>query len=295
MPVYNRQNYVGRSIDSVMNQSYSAVELIVIDDGSTDGTLEILRSYGSSIRLLTQQHGGPYVARNLGLSCAKGRYIAFIDSDDVWTRDKLACQMPLFSQPATFLVYGNGRYVDYRNQKCPGRELKAAFDQLKPRRGRVLKHLAQGNFIPQSSVVVRAECFGTYGPFPAVNMRGADYFKWLQIARHHEFDYVDQCVFEYAVHDDNFSYKFERHLLEPATLFRQLVEMESDPGLRAQLAQVGVYFNLSASFVLAVASLRLAAQTVLGRANPDIPWKDRLVILFSFAGRRLFSQFRRLK
>lgn len=82
MPVYNREKYVGRAVESVLSQTYQNFELIAVDDGSTDRSVDILRSYGSRIKVLQQANQGPEVARNAGAAIATGKYIVFLDSDD---------------------------------------------------------------------------------------------------------------------------------------------------------------------------------------------------------------------
>ena len=84
IPTYNTARYVQESINSVLEQDYPSIQLIVIDDGSTDETVDIIRHYGERVVLLTQQNQGAAAARNAGLAVAQGEYIAFLDSDDVW-------------------------------------------------------------------------------------------------------------------------------------------------------------------------------------------------------------------
>lgn len=84
IPSYNRGEFIAATIDSVLAQDYSDCEIIVSDDGSTDGTLEVLARYGDRIRVDTQPNAGPGAARNLALRHATGRYVAFLDSDDLW-------------------------------------------------------------------------------------------------------------------------------------------------------------------------------------------------------------------
>src|SRR5438270_12574879 len=84
LPVWNRERSVGRAITSVLQQTYRHFEIIVVDDGSTDGTRRAVDAFGADVRVLTQPHRGVYAARNLALRHASGDLIAFIDCDDVW-------------------------------------------------------------------------------------------------------------------------------------------------------------------------------------------------------------------
>lgn len=96
IPVYNRAHSVSRSIESVLCQSYQPIELIIVDDGSTDELAEALTGYGNKITLVTQPNGGPSSARNNGVAHAKGEIISFLDSDDTWEPTKLERQIRLF-------------------------------------------------------------------------------------------------------------------------------------------------------------------------------------------------------
>lgn len=96
VPVYNGEKYLGEAIESILKQSYRRVEIIVADDGSTDGTASIAARYGEQVRYLRQANAGTAAARNLGVRVAKGEFFAFLDADDVWPSDKLDRQMARF-------------------------------------------------------------------------------------------------------------------------------------------------------------------------------------------------------
>lgn len=97
IPTYNRADYVNCAIDSVLNQTYSNVEVIVVDDGSTDQTKKILQPYMSNIRYLYQDNSGVSAARNTGIKIANGEWVAFLDSDDLWLPEKLNRQMKIIA------------------------------------------------------------------------------------------------------------------------------------------------------------------------------------------------------
>jgi glycosyltransferase involved in cell wall biosynthesis len=104
IPTYNREGTILRALESAWAQTYRDLEIIVVDDGSTDGTLEVLRPLGSRIRLHRQVNRGPSAARNAGTSLARGEFIAFLDSDDVWAPTKIERQVEL-------LRFGGDRMV----------------------------------------------------------------------------------------------------------------------------------------------------------------------------------------
>src|SRR5215813_10088973 len=96
VPVFNGERYLRETLDSILRQTYQPLEVIVADDGSTDGTAALVASYGPQITYLRQPHAGPAAARNSGLSRAWGEFIAFLDADDLWHPEKLARQMARF-------------------------------------------------------------------------------------------------------------------------------------------------------------------------------------------------------
>ena len=97
VPVYNGERYLKEALESILAQTYQPVEIIVVDDGSTDGTPEVMASYGNQVHYVQQANAGPATARNLGVETAQGELIAFLDADDVWHPEKLARQAKRFA------------------------------------------------------------------------------------------------------------------------------------------------------------------------------------------------------
>ncbi|HVZ61690.1 MAG TPA: glycosyltransferase [Terriglobales bacterium] len=98
IPTYNRANLVCEAVESVLQQSYRNMEVIVVDDGSTDDTLVRLQAYGDRVRVISQSNAGPAVARNRGISASKGEIVAFLDSDDLWLPNKIERQVALMER-----------------------------------------------------------------------------------------------------------------------------------------------------------------------------------------------------
>ncbi len=97
VPAYNRERYLGEALDSIVNQGYHPLEIIVADDGSSDGTARVARAY-PEVRLLSLAHGGPAAARNAAIAVSRGALLAFLDSDDYWTPGKLDAQVQLLQR-----------------------------------------------------------------------------------------------------------------------------------------------------------------------------------------------------
>ncbi len=98
LPVFNGEKFLSEAVQSVLNQNYQRLEIIIIDDGSTDSTKKVALGFSNKIKYFYQENGGPAKARNFGLSVATGNFIAFIDADDVWVKDKLSLQLALFEK-----------------------------------------------------------------------------------------------------------------------------------------------------------------------------------------------------
>ncbi|MBV6627760.1 MAG: glycosyltransferase family 2 protein [Rivularia sp. (in: Bacteria)] len=126
IPTYNRAHLVQDAVESVLNQTYQDFELIVIDDGSTDNTKEVLAVYKDKLAYIYQENRGRSSARNHGIKIAQGEYIAFLDSDDVWFPDKLERQVPIleYAPSDVVLVHGYKCMVDKNLQPVAGWELK---------------------------------------------------------------------------------------------------------------------------------------------------------------------------
>lgn len=148
IPAYNCDRYVGQAVESVLNQTYSSFEIIVIDDGSQDNTREALQPYSQHIRYVYQTNQGVSVARNHGIQLASGEFIAFLDADDLFTPDKLETQLTLFeAQPELGIVHSGWRRI---NQQ-----------------GDPLKDFTPWDYVPELNLEtwLRWKPFGTMGTF----------------------------------------------------------------------------------------------------------------------------------
>lgn len=290
MPVHNREAWVGQALESVLAQTWSDFEIVVVDDGSTDGTADVLRRYLPHITLLSSPHAGAYAARNLAIRESRGAFVAFIDSDDVWHPDRLECQLPLLEDPDVGLVFGDACLVDYR--RAPARRLRRTFfDGASPYRGRGGAGFTRDNFIPLSSVLVRRQCFETCGEFAPVRV-GADYLKWFEIAQRHALDYVPRPVCDYAIHPGSLTYDTAGAIAARLALFGDGVASAPDPGTRIELQRI----VLNHRWLLAIARLRAGSRPTLGPGDrvKDVALATRFSWWLSFAGRALTRRLRRL-
>ena len=182
IPTYNRAAYIAEAIRSVQAQTFRGVEIIVADDGSTDNTAEIVAGFGDVVTYITLPHQGlPAATRNAGLRAARGEFVAFLDSDDLFLTNKLVLQLAAFeAHPEAGLIYSNGHF--FRDD--PGQPTGYVLDGLPTPSGDVFPELLRGNFMSTPIVLVRHACLDTVGmyderpDFFAVE----DYDLWLRIA-----------------------------------------------------------------------------------------------------------------
>jgi glycosyltransferase involved in cell wall biosynthesis len=194
-PVYHGVRTIARAIDSVLTQSFSDFEIIVVDDGSTDGTLAILEGYGDRITVLKQAHQQQAIARNLAAKKSRGEFIAFLDADDSWLPEKLArCVEVLERDPRCALVYSNLIAVGVDGAELPI-EMTPASVAHAPSMEDLLTRLWP---IVPSSVVMRREVFARIGGFSPAIAGCEDIFFWLLARERGEFRYLPEKLARFA-------------------------------------------------------------------------------------------------
>ena len=206
---YNYGEFLNSSIQSVLEQTFQDFEIVVVDDGSTDNTPEIISQYTGlpNFRYIRQHNRGQANAKNRGISMARGRYLAFLDADDKWKASKLEKQMPLFSKDAVGVVFSLFDYMDARGRQL---DKTRTGEYLLPRRGMVTEYLFLDNFVPFSTSMVRRECFRKLGVFDESLTMAIDWDLWLRLSTQYEFDYCDQSlVFYRKGHSGQMSKKTE--------------------------------------------------------------------------------------
>ena len=199
IPTYNRQHLVQETIDSVFRQTYTDWELIVVDDGSIDDTRGALgKRYGSSIRYIYQNNQGESAARNRGIAAARGTYVAFLDSDDLWLPSKLQIQVDLMDADANLgLVSTQSYWMNHeglRLKRLPQGHEQATSDIS-------WADLVLGNAIAGggSTAMVRRRCFELAGAFDTSIHFGEEWDLWLRIARHFKARQISEPLSFYRI------------------------------------------------------------------------------------------------
>jgi len=206
IPTFNHANLLGKALESVINQTYGNWEAIVVDNQSTDETNQVIGKFKNSrIQYLKISNGGIIAkSRNLGINVAKGEWIAFLDSDDWWTKDKLEICLKNVDEKIDFIyhkleiIYDNANSY-FKTKKNIGRQLnKPILEDL------LISEIKNGNAIGNSSVVVRKDILDKIGGISENNKMVAseDFNTWLRIAQiTDKFKYIQNKLGYYLVHD----------------------------------------------------------------------------------------------
>ncbi len=210
IPVYNRESRIAAAIESALAQAVEPFEVIVVDDGSSDHSADVADDFGNPVRVFRTANHGPSAARNRGVREARGDWIAFLDSDDLWMRDKLSSQIAAVEAfPETGLVFADtrtrvGAEVDIESRFDLGGVRDAAIDT----RGELLRfdrslflRLLEESRIFTSAVLVRRELDGL--DFPERFKGPEDWALWMHLALRHPFAAVDRVLVEMNYDGDN--------------------------------------------------------------------------------------------
>jgi glycosyltransferase involved in cell wall biosynthesis len=221
IPVYNRKQFIRRAVDSVLKQTNPVWEIIVVDDGSNDGTSKILKSYGDCIKVIRQDNMGVSAARNAGIKVSGGDWIGLLDSDDEWLPDKIAKaktfhesnpQIKIFQTEEIWIR--NGRRVNpkQKHQKHDGWIFKQSLSLC---------------IVSPSAAVIEKKLFDEIGLFDESFPVCEDYDLWLRAARYYPIGLDREAgIIKYGGHDDQLSRKYwgmdhyrimamEKHLNDP--------------------------------------------------------------------------------
>jgi glycosyltransferase involved in cell wall biosynthesis len=204
IPTYNRANLIEKAIRNVLNQTYQDFEIIVIDDGSTDNTREIIRSFNDKrVKYIKKykKNKGISVARNVGIKMARGKYFALLDSDDEWLPEKLDKQIKILQDGSSELgvVYSNLCYIDEN-----GKNMNKLRNPKKE--GYIYEDLLGENYVgPPSTLLIRKECFHKVGLFDNLLNAMEDWDMWIRIAKYYRFSLIKIPLVKYRLHSNQLS------------------------------------------------------------------------------------------
>lgn len=258
IPTFNRADVIAQSIDSVLAQSYRRIEIVVVDDGSTDATRAVLKSYGNNIRAIHQPNGGLAQARNAGHAAATGELIAWLDSDDLCEPERIGLQVEyLLAHPTVVLVssnfsafnvdhvshpgYGSTYYSRVRDQGYErlygGSEpfvptaapWNAGLAGLNTCRGPVYEHIVWGNFVHPPTVMFRRDALSTVGLLDPAVAYAEDWEFFVRLSRIGQFAHIERDLLRYRLHDGQMSALSRARNLRAQIRVRKLT-LVRDPG-----------------------------------------------------------------
>ena len=220
IPTFNGSRWVRDAIDSVLGQTYANLQVIVVNDGSTDDTHQVLASYGNRILCVQQLRKGVSAARNTGIRASQGKYIAFLDHDDLWLPDKLTLQVAtLENNPDVAVVFCNytpfGNPVSYLTGFDRAPVLRGIPRKKIPPHGFMLDRpslfpeVLRDLFAMTSTILLRKECFDTVGLYDEEISGVEDWHMCLRLARRFRFAYVDMVLAQRREHATNLSHQNE--------------------------------------------------------------------------------------
>jgi GT2 family glycosyltransferase len=200
LPTYNRAWVLKEAIESVLSQDYSHIELIVVDDGSTDSTPALLASYGDRITVLSQKNRGVSAARNIGIKKSRGEFIALLDSDDTWAQGKLSCQVEFFNKnPEAMICQTEEIWIR------KGRRVNPQKKHKKPS-GMIFEPSLHLCLVSPSAVMMRRELFELKGSFNEEFTICEDYDLWLRVSSTIPIYLIDKAyTIKKGGHDDQLS------------------------------------------------------------------------------------------
>jgi len=201
IPTYNRADLVVQAVESVINQTYGRMEIIVVDDGSTDNTREVLEKYQEKINYIYQERSERCRARNKGFAHCRGDYMAFLDSDDLWLPTKIERQVEALNEkPDVGLVYTGVEFIDTHGNPYDG---DLSWDA--PKRQVLYEDLMTNNIVTgtTSSAMIRRTCFEKVGLFDESMNTCEDLDLYRRIARYYKFHKIDFPLVKFRIHPGN--------------------------------------------------------------------------------------------
>lgn len=211
IPAHNDADFIGTAIHSALSQSHHPLEVVVVDDGSTDQTAQIARRFGASVRVIEQPSAGAAVARTRGLEEARGELLAFLDADDYWLPGKLAAQVRHFEKHAevgaVYCRWAEWGWPEMRDplsvagatQACGTAEPGIDPDNS----GWIYSKLLLDCIVHTSTLVLRRELVEKVGAFDSRLRKGQDYDYWLRCSRMTPFHKLDRVLSLYRIRSDS--------------------------------------------------------------------------------------------
>ena len=220
-PVYNGEQYLLAAIESGLAQTYQNFELLIVNDGSIDNSADIIKPFlkDSRVIYIEQKNAGVAAARNTAIKQARGKYVGFLDQDDLWRNNKLEVQVAALEQDESVaLVHSRQDYIDLQGNKID-------YEWITGASGYCFKDMFKKNRIAVLTVLIRKTIIDEIGLFNEQLSGTDDYEMWLRVTLKYPIQYVDQALAFYRFHDSNISKNsFRMTVLELKTINTILFE-----------------------------------------------------------------------
>jgi glycosyltransferase involved in cell wall biosynthesis len=248
IPVFNGRPWIGQAIESVLAQTVPAREIIVVDDGSTDGSGEVARGYGERVRVIARANAGVAAARNRGMRAASGDLLAFLDADDVWLPSKLEHQGRALTRHPEIGVLGT-RVFDWRGCAAGVSETAGASRVARVSR----PALAVKNYLAVSSVIVRREVASATGEFDTSLRGAADHDYWIRASEHTSVAHLEARLTGYRAVPGSMSRHPQAMEADLRRILRKLDARDAWRGDRALRRRAHSYADFSCAYMYGAA------------------------------------------
>jgi hypothetical protein len=205
MVTYNHEKYIGEAIQSVLAQTFADLELVIVDDGSTDRTAEVIASFKDPrLVAIRQDNRGPSEATNLALASCRGRYVALMSGDDVCYPGRIEQQLDEYARGGTRVLFGDVDFIDDDSQPLAGNHFAASlFDTTPHTRAQILERFFhRGNFINAITCFTETDVLRAAGPFDPLLFLLQDFDMWLRLVKKYELCFMPQKLVRYRIRRD---------------------------------------------------------------------------------------------
>jgi glycosyltransferase involved in cell wall biosynthesis len=302
IPVFNGENFLAEAIESVLNQTFRDFEVLVVDDGSSDGTWAIVErymaAYPTAVRGIRKENGGTATALNAGIRGAKGSYFAWLSHDDRFVPHKLEAQLDLLNKhPELVGVYSDYSYIDAKGNWF-GRVYSVSYPPTQ-----MLRHLLQSVFINGSTLLIERQCLQQMGLFDETLRYAHDAMMWLHLALHYQLGHIPEPLTEYRKHPAQATHTQKgvrrdtqmwlQRATEHFTLEQIFPELKGAQVTAADLAAAHIYLgDVLVRYLNANLSLKQYWQAWRVWPNPYNPAPVKAVLAIRKIAKQRFKQFR---
>ena len=229
IPVFNGENYLREAIDSALSQTHEQVEILVVNDGSTDGTEEIALSYGNKIRYFAKENGGVSTALNMGIKNMNGEYFSWLSHDDLYRNDKVEIQIRSLQDSPKRIAYSDYAVIDKNGKTLAVLDIMKKYPDADHNVGLfpVMHHVLNGN-----SLLIHRSHFDRAGMFDEKLVATQDYDLWFRMLRNAELVYTNQPLVLHREHEMQVTHKYRNNLVEVDNLWYNILNQLTTDEMR---------------------------------------------------------------